>query len=176
MGTHQVAYDAERQLVFDTIFEPTRISAFGCHPVRVVPASKRPRELYVAELAAFDVIEVLKFPRNSKRADANAQRTAIAVANARSRPQNLHRLPRRGQPFERAGCACQRKTSSAGASILDCAMKTWTRAILLQITLDGQVSLRPTRRIFIFHRLVPREQEQLHLPASRMMLMDSLPY
>lgn len=91
------------QVVIDAIFQPASSSAVGNKSMRVFPAMERSGALEVLELAAFDVSAMFEFPPHAKRPHAHSQYSARAIVNSRSTLQNFDWLPRRRQPFERAG-------------------------------------------------------------------------
>lgn len=98
----EFAHEAKRYFVADRVCEGTGREAIGVHPMRVLPAAKRARNLNVAKLAAFNVIAVLKSPANSERAEANAQDAAVAVVDSRRSFDDFYGLPRRCQSLKRS--------------------------------------------------------------------------
>src|SRR4029077_5632954 len=68
----------------------------------VLPSAKRAGKLDISELSSLDVVTVLKNPAKTERAEAHAQRTAVAIVNSGRALLHLDWLPRRRQFFERA--------------------------------------------------------------------------
>jgi len=101
-ASKEFAHQAKRYFIADRVREGAGRDAIGLHPMRVLPAAKRARNLNVAELAAFHVIAVLKNPANSERTEANAQDAAIAVVDSRRWFDDFYGLPRRRQSLKRS--------------------------------------------------------------------------
>src|ERR1700683_536005 len=70
--------------------------------MRMLPATKRPRRLHVAELLPLDVVRMHETPAHSERPNAYPHRPAVAVANPLGAFDNLNLFPRRRQPLERS--------------------------------------------------------------------------
>lgn len=77
--------EAERQLVLNAVGQDTGIRALRVHSMRVVPATERPRDLDVPELASFDVIAMFKDPANPEWPEVDAENAAIAIMDTRRR-------------------------------------------------------------------------------------------
>src|SRR5580704_13586334 len=69
----------------------------------VLPATKRPRSLHVAEPPPLDVARMHETPAYSERTNVYPHRPAVAVANPPGAFDPLHLLPRGRQPLERPG-------------------------------------------------------------------------
>jgi hypothetical protein len=91
---------AERQFVFDAVFEGADARALGSDDMGMIPATKWAGDLHVAELAAFDVIAVLENPAHMKRPDAHAHGAAVSIPDSGSTLFDCKRLPGRREPLE----------------------------------------------------------------------------
>src|ERR1700683_3134855 len=69
--------------------------------MRVLPATKRPRSLHVAELPPLDVVGMHETPAHSERTNVYPHLPAVAVANPPRAFNNLNPFPGRRQPLQR---------------------------------------------------------------------------
>ena len=79
----KLPHRAEGQLISDAVSQDASAGALRLHFMRVIPTSKRARNLDVPELPSFDVIAVLEHPPNPEWAHMDAQNSAIAVVDSR---------------------------------------------------------------------------------------------
>ena len=78
---------------------------------------------------------MLEFPAHAQRPRPYPQHRSRAILYIRRPLDEFHQLPGRRKPFERSGDSWNANTRSAGASILEEATNTFSRAIFLEVIL-----------------------------------------
>src|ERR1700683_684005 len=114
--------------------------------MRMLPATKRPRRLHVAELPPLDVVRMHETPPHSERTNVYPHRPAVAVANSLRAFDHLNLFPRRRQPLERPRLCMPTKQ-------------------LLRGCLDPGTGDEHFRPCHIFHRVLPARSARTAFPS-----------
>ena len=111
----EFAHGAKRQFVHDNVFQQGRARTLGGEAMGVIPMAKWTRDLDVAELAAFDIIAMLKNPANSKRSHSHAQDTAITIADSGGALLHFQVLPGGSEPLKSPRLGVPAKNNFGGS-------------------------------------------------------------